>query len=453
VNGAIVLHEGGAPGRLPPSNVEAEAALLGSALLDREVIGRVSALVEPRDFYRERHGVIFEAMARLHERNEPIDYLTLISELDQDGRLELAGGVMFLSELLSVVPTPVHADHYARLVATAATMRRLISVGGKIAEIGFSGQGASDTAIERAEQLLFDVARKGSGGDFLRLSDALTTYLDDLTASQSSDQTRPSSGTPSGFMDLDRIVPGGFQRSNLIVLAARPGMGKTSLSLAIAANAAEVGAKVAIFSLEMSTPELVGRLLSMQSGIEVTRLRSGHMNDNESRKLGRALGRLAEAEIYLDDTPNISVTALRTKARRLDQQIGLDLIIVDHLQLVEGKSYGQNRVQEVSDISRQLKGLARDRHVPVILLSQLSRAVEQRNPKIPVLSDLRDSGAIEQDADLVIFIYRDDYYNRDSEKQGIADLHIAKHRNGSTGQVSLLFNARTTRFLDLEAYQ
>ncbi len=441
------------PDRLPPHNVEAEEAVLGSVLLDREVIGRLSGVVEPRDFYRERNGLVFETMLGLYDRHEPVDYLTLINELDRLERLEEAGGVAYLSGLLGVVPTPIHAEHYAKIVADSAFMRRLISAGGKIAAIGFQNQYPTDEALEKCEQLLFDVANKKATRDFESLSDILRAYLDELALVREGEGM--TYGVPTGFQDLDKITVGGLQRSDLVILAARPSMGKTSLALGIAANAGiKFKATSAVFSLEMSGAQLAARLLATESGIETTRLRTGQLTEAEGRKLGHALGLLAEAPIYIDDTPGISVTSLRAKTRRLHAEVPLDLVIVDHLQLMTaGEGTGMNRVNEMSEISRQLKGLARELHVPVIALSQLSRAVEQRSPKIPILSDLRESGSIEQDADLVMFIYRDDYYNKDSEKQGIADIHIAKHRNGPTGQISLLFNQKTTKFIDLEVYR
>jgi replicative DNA helicase len=859
--------------RLPPHNVEAEEAVLGSALLDREVVGRVASVLDPKDFYRERNGLIYQAMLDLYERHEPVDYLTLINELDRTGRLEEAGGVVFLSGLLGVVPTPIHAEHYAKIIADTAFMRRLIQAGGKIAAIGFQNQFDTEVALEKSEQILIDVANKRANQSFQPLSEILREYLDQLALLREGEQIRY--GVPSGFVDLDKLTAGGFQRSDLIVLAARPSMGKcltwdtpildgqtgevmsiqeayrrgqagqpvhvvslssdgqavvvrpsafvddgvkpvfrvrtragreirttlshpfltvagwrrleslsagdkiaaprelpvfgieaiaeakvcllayllgdggltgrspkftnacdavlvdvarhaadfgvrahraesadraptlclctdrgrpnplsewlrelglmgkgaaqkfipglvyrlpehqlalflnrlfatdgavgltpgmervsyssvsrrlidgvrhlllrfgiqakvrrrlikyrggvrpshelellsaesirrfaarigvfgprgdavaelverrartlkrwtidtlplgiwetvdaervglswadisrrcgrasnhnwhahrrsprretiltiadalesrvlrtsalantywdeivaiepdgvdqvydlsipethnfaagdfwvhnTSLALGIAANAAlKFRATIAIFSLEMSKGQLAARLLATESGVDTTRLRTARLSDAESRKLGAALGLLAEAPIYIDDTPGISVTNVRAKTKRLQLDVPIDLVIVDHLQLMTSGQGGENRVQEMSEISRQLKVLARELNVPVLALSQLSRAVESRSPKIPILSDLRESGAIEQDADVVVFIYRDDYYNKDSDKQGIAELHIAKHRNGPTGQISLLFNNRTTKFLDLEVYR
>jgi len=439
--------------RLPPHNVEAEEAVLGSALLDREVIGHVASILDPADFYRERNGLVYQTMLDLYDRHEPVDYLTLISELDRGGHLDDAGGVVFLSGLLGIVPTPIHAEHYARIVADSAFMRRLISAGGKIAALGFQNQYEPDVALEKSEQILFDVARRRAHADFEPLSDVLRDYLDQLALLREGEQIRY--GVPTGFVDLDKITAGGFQRSDLVILAARPSMGKSSLAMGIAANAAlKFKATVAIFSLEMSKAQLAARLLAMESGVDTTRLRTARITDAENRRIGHALADLAQAAVYVDDTPGISVTSVRAKTRRLNNQVPrLDLVIVDHLQLMISGQRGENRVQEMSEISRQLKALARELNISVLAVSQLSRAVEQRSPHIPILSDLRESGSLEQDADVVIFIYRDDYYNKDSEKQGIAELHVAKHRNGPTGQVSLVFNSRTTKFLDLEVFR
>jgi len=438
------------PERLPPHNLEAEEAVLGSVLLDREVIGRIAGTLAPSDFYRERHALVYQAMLNLYEQHEHVDYLTLLDELDRSEKLEQAGGFVFLSSLLGVVPTPIHAGQYARMVADTAFMRRLISAGGKIATIGFQYQYDPATALEKAEQILFDVDRKRATGEFMALSDVLRDYLDRLAALQ--DEPDARYGVPCGFTDLDRALVGGFQRSDLILLAARPSIGKTSLGLGIVANAAtQFKAVSAVFSLEMSKEQLAARLLSVESGVDATKLRSGQIDDQESRKLGHALGLLAEAPIYIDDTPGISVMSLRSKARRLHQDVPLDLIVVDHIQLVTTEERGGDRVSAMTVISQQLKALARELHVPVIALSQLNRSVESRNPKIPILSDLRESGSLEQDADVVIFMYREDYYDRDSERPGVTDLHIAKHRNGPTGQVSLLFNQRTTKFLDCDS--
>jgi replicative DNA helicase len=436
--------------QLPPRNVEAEQALLGSVLLDRDVIGLAVGIVGADDFFDIRNGAIFRAMAALFERHVHIDYVTLIDELDRQGGLDEAGGIVYVSELLGAVPTPVHAEQYAQIVADAAFMRRIISAAGRIAELGFQQQYSPDEVLERCEQLIMDAARGRTLQGFEQLSVVLREYINQLSIRREADAL--DAGIPTGFTDLDRLLVGGLQRSDLVIVAARPGMGKTSLALAFSMNAAlRQKARVAIFSLEMSKGQLAGRLLAMHSGIDNTRLRSARLSDIEQRRLGLSLGELAEAEIYIDDTPGLNVTALRAKAKRLTNDVAVDVIIVDHLQLMSGGRGGENRVQEMSEISRQLKGLARELHVPVVAISQLSRAVESRSPKIPILSDLRESGSIEQDADVVMFVYRDDYYNReDSEKPGVADLIIGKHRNGPTGQVALMFDGRTTRFVEPE---
>ncbi len=382
--------------QLPPHNVDAEEAVLGSILLDREAISLTAAFLEARDFYRDRNGLVYQTMLDLYDRHEPIDYLTLISELDRSGRIEQVGGVAYLSGLLGVVPTPVHVERYARLVSDSAFMRRLISAGGKIAAIGFQNQFEPDVALERSEQLLFEVANRRARGDFQPLSEILREYLDQLALVREGEQIRY--GVPTGFIDLDKITAGGFQKSDLVILAARPSMGKSSLALNIASNAAlKFKATVAVFSLEMSKGQLAARLLATESGVDTTRLRTAQLSEVESRRLGNALALLAEAKIYVDDTPSVSVTNVRARTRRLYADVPLDLVIVDHLQLMTSGRSGENRVQEMSEISRQLKALARELNIPVLALSQLSRAVESRSPKIPILSDLRESGCLTGD--------------------------------------------------------
>ena len=427
--------------------------MLGAALIDREAIGRVAPFLRTDDFYRERNGSIYAAMLALYDRREPVDYMTLSDELSRAGQLEAVGGILYLGRLLEVVPTSLHIEEYGHIVERTALMRRLISAGGKIAALGYADAYDVDTTLEKAEQLLFGVSQKRLTRDFESLSDILRAYLEQLEQLQEGERTRY--GVPTGFIDLDRLT-GGLQRSDLVILAARPSMGKTSLALNVAANAAlRYKATIAMFSLEMSKSQLAARLLSTESGVDSSRLRGGRLNETEVRKLGHALDVLSEAPIYVDDSPGLSIMDVRLKARRLhaDTERGVDLIIVDYLQLIEGSRGRDNRVHEISEISRALKGLARELHVPVLALSQLSRAVESRTPHIPMLSDLRESGSIEQDADVVMFIYREDHYNKDSEKKGIAEIHIAKHRNGPVGQVSLLFNERSTKFVDLEPFR
>jgi replicative DNA helicase len=436
--------------RLPPHNVDAEESVLGSVLIDREAIGRVAATLRPEDFYRERNATIYAAMLALYERGEPVDYLTLADELQRMGKYEAVGGLPYLAQLLVAVPTSVHIEHYARIVERTAVMRRLISVAGEIARIGFQDTYDVDAAVAEAAQKVLAVGQRRAGRDFKPLRDVLTEYFEQLQALAAGEGSRY--GVPTGFIDLDKIT-GGLQRSDLVLLAARPSVGKTSLALCLAANAAvRFHMTTAIFSLEMSNAQIAARLLSMESGIDSARLRQGQLNQPELRKLHHALTVLADAPIFLDDTPAIPITQLRLKAERLHLETHLDLIIVDYLQLVTAGK-GENRVNEISEISRSLKRLARDLNVPVVALSQLSRAVESRSPHIPMLSDLRESGSLEQDADVVLFIYREDVYNKETEKKGIAEIHIAKHRNGPTGVVNLLFQERTTKFVDLEPFR
>jgi replicative DNA helicase len=436
---------------LPPHSIEAEEAVLGSIFIDRDAIGQVAPFLRAEDFYRERNGAVFRAMVALYDRHEPVDYLTVVDELERMGAYEDVGGLRYLSGLLSVVPTSAHVEQYGRIVERTAVMRRLIQAAGKIAQLGYQDSHDVDIVLEKAEQILLAVAQRRASRDFQSLADVLQEYLEQLEQLRAGERTKY--GIPTGFIDLDKIT-GGFQRSDLIILAARPSLGKTSLALNIAANSAlDARATVAIFSLEMSKAQLAARLLSMQSGVDSTRLRTARLSEIESRKLGHALGVLSEAAIYVDDTPSISIMELRSKARRLHADVhnGLDLVVVDYLQLATSGTR-DNRVQEISEISRSLKALARELNVPVLALSQLSRAVESRSPHIPMLSDLRESGSIEQDADVVLFIYREDVYNKETERKGIADILIAKHRNGPTGQISLLFMEKNTKFVDLAPY-
>lgn len=441
-------------GVIPPCDTDAEEALLGSVLIDCEAITRVAGFLRVEDFYRERHGTIYAAMLALHQRRESIDFVTLQSELTTQGRLESVGGLLTLGRLLEVVPTSLHAEQYGRLIERAAIQRRLISTGSKIAALGYQADANLDQTFERAEQMLVEVAARRSGTkSFESIGDVLRAYLDQLESMQAG-ETTTEYGVPTGFMDLDHLL-GGLQQSDLIILAARPAMGKTSLALNIAASAAlRFGAAVGMFSLEMSAQQLAARLLSTETGIDSTRLRGGRLNEHESRRLAHALGILSESRIYVDDSATLSILELRARALRLKADQGCDLLIVDYLQLLGGSRGGRdNRVQEISEISRALKALARELHIPVLALSQLSRAVEQRSPHIPMLSDLRESGSIEQDADVVMFIYREEVYVKDSENKGIAELYIAKHRNGPIGQVRLFFNERTTQFANIEPFR
>jgi replicative DNA helicase len=436
--------------REPPHSLDAEFSVLGSLLIDRDAIIRVAAFLKQDDFYRAGNGHIYQAILDLYNRREPPDFVTVVDELERRELIDQVGGVGYLTELMNAVPTAVHVEYYGRIVERTSTLRRLIHAGTEIANIGFDDSSDVEEALDRAEQELFNVSQRRTNRDFVSIGQVLEGYFDKLDFLQ---QHRGEvMGVPSGFADLDKLT-GGMQRSDLIILAARPSIGKTALQLGFAHNAAvKSGKSVAIFSLEMSAEQLVQRLLSMETGVDAQRLRLGYIDDAEWEQISRAFGRLAEANIFIDDTPGISVMEVRSKARRLMAESGLDFVIVDYLQLMQGRR-SENRVQEISDISRGLKGLARELDVPVLALSQLSRAVESRADHRPMLSDLRESGSIEQDADIVMFIYREDAYDPETEKKGIAELIVSKHRNGPTDTVHLRFFERQARFADLELYR
>src|SRR5882762_1763992 len=435
---------------LPPHSIQAEEAVLGSILTNPASIVRVSDFLKPEDFYQQRNKHVFRAMLSLFTDGKPIDYHSTADSLEQQGTYETAGGLLYLSELNLATPSAAHIEHYGRIVERTSIMRQLIAKAQTIAEIAYRDNLAPEVALEKAEQLIYGIAEKRVTRDFRSLEDVLTEYMEQIEALQEGEATRY--GIPTGYMDLDKLL-GGFQRTDLIILAARTSVGKTSFALNLAVNAAvKNNATVAIFSLEMSAEQLASRLLSMESGVHSPRIRSANLNEQESRKLDAAMNHLARAPIWVDDTPSIPIMELRSKARRLAAEHTLDMIVVDYLQLIASEG-GESRVQELGQISRALKALARELRVPILALSQLSRAVEQRTPHIPQLSDLRESGALEQDADVVLFIYRDEKYNPDTDKKGVADIIVAKHRNGPTGQVQLLFLERTTKFLDLEVYR
>lgn len=435
-----------------PANIEAERAVLGALMIDPDAIVKVANFLRAQDFYRERHGWIYDAMTALNERHEPLDFVTLNDELERRGQLEDVGGPAYLTDLISTTPTAIYVDHYARIVERTAVLRRLISAAGKIAELAYDESQDVDEVVDRAEQIVFGISESRIHRDLTPIRAIISDVVERIDFLTRNRDTLM--GVPTGFTLLDRLL-GGLQKSDLIILAARPGMGKSSLALSVALNASRRNnARVAVFSLEMSNEQLVQRLLSMETAIDSHRLRMGHVNEEEWPILMEAANMLGAAPIYIDDTPGITVNDLRTKARRLYAENGLDLLIIDYMQLMTGAAGGggrnENRQQEISYISRSLKALARELNVPVIALSQLSRAVESRNDKRPMLSDLRESGSIEQDADVVLFIYREDYYVEDSERQNIADVLIAKHRHGSTGNVSLYFRKELTQFRDLE---
>jgi replicative DNA helicase len=440
----------GAPLKSVPANLDAERAVLGALMIDPDAIIKIANFLRAEDFYRERHAWIYDAIATLNERREPLDFVTLVDELERRGKLEEVGGPAYLTDLIAGTPTAIYVDHYARIVERTAVLRRLISAAGKIAELAYDESQDVDDVVDRAEQIIFGVSESRIHRDLLpirAIMSRVVEHIDFLTRNRDT-----LMGVPTGFTLLDRLL-GGLQKSDLIILAGRPGMGKTSFALSIAQNAAKrYGARVAVFSLEMSNEQLVQRLLSMETGIDSHRLRLGDVHEEEWPILLEAANLLSSTSIFIDDTPAASVTEVRTKARRLYAEHDLDMILIDYMQLMSGPSGGrnENRQQEISFISRSLKALARELNVPVIALSQLSRAVEARSDKRPMLSDLRESGSIEQDADVVLFIYREDYYIEDSDRQNIADVLVAKHRHGSTGNVSLYFRKELTQFRDLE---
>ena len=435
---------------LPPHSIQAEEAVLGSVLKNPASIVRVSDFLRPEDFYQQRNRHVFRAMLALFTDGVPIDYHSTADRLQQQGVYEASGGLLYLSELNLATPSAAHIEHYGRIVERTSIMRQLIGKAQTIAEIAYRDNLDAETALEKAEQLILSVSERRVTRDFGPLDEVLSEYMEQVQALKEGEFSRYAIQT--GYADLDKLL-GGFQRTDLIILAARTSVGKTSLALNLAVNAAvKHNVTVAIFSLEMSAEQLASRLLSMESGVDSARIRSPHLSDQESRKLDAAVNHLAKAPIWVDDTPAIPIMELRSKARRLAAEHGVDLIVVDYLQLVASDG-SESRVQELGQVSRALKALARELRVPILALSQLSRAVEQRTPHIPQLSDLRESGAIEQDADVVLFIYRDEKYNPDSDKKGIADIIVAKHRNGPTGKVQLLFLERTTKFLDLELYR
>ncbi|NMG22210.1 replicative DNA helicase [Brasilonema bromeliae] len=429
--------------RLPPQNIEAEEAILGGILLDPEAMSRVSDRLIPEAFYLNPHKDIYQAAVRLHTQGKPTDLLAVINWLNDHDMLSRVGGRNKLISLVDRTVSAVNIDALADLVMEKYLRRRLIKGGNEIVHLGYQTETELPTVLDEAEQKVFSITQERSQVGLVHISNTLINTFQDI---ETRHQGIALPGIPCGFYDLDGMTSG-FQRSDLIIVAGRPSMGKTAFCLNLAHNiAASYKLPVAIFSLEMSKEQLAQRLLASEAGIETGYLRSGRISQTQWEPLSRAIGMLSDMPIHIDDTPNITVTEMRSQARRLQTELNteLGLIIIDYLQLMEGA--GDNRVQELSKITRNLKGLARELNVPVIALSQLSRGVESRTNKRPMLSDLRESGSIEQDADLVIMLYRDDYYNSDTADRGIAEVIIAKHRNGPTGTVKLLFDPQLTKF-------
>ena len=437
-------------GKVPPQSLDAEMSLLGAVLIDEEVLADASEHVGAEDFYDKRHSMIFGAMMRLYERHKPVDLLTLTDELQKKDQLAEVGGSAYLTELTNYVPTAAHASSYAEIVAQKAVRRRLIKASADISQLGFDENTTPQELLEKAEAELFSVSDQSLKQDLVSLESILTDSFDRIEElHRNKGQLR---GIRTGYRDLDTMTAG-LQRSDLIIIAARPAMGKTTLVTNLAYNVATIEKKpVLFFSLEMSKEQLTDRMLADASGVDSWNIRTGNLSDNDWAKLSEAMGEMAEAPIFIDDTPGLSVLEMRTKARRAmhDQQLGL--VIVDYLQLMQANgNHNGNRVQEVSEISRGLKLIARELNVPVIALSQLSRSVESRTPPVPQLADLRESGSIEQDADIVSFIYRPGYYEPDNpEFQNITDLIIAKHRNGPVGKIQLYFHPERLRFMSLD---
>ncbi len=435
---------------IPPQNLEAEESVLGAMMISPGAIGAVSEILDADDFYRESHAKIYRAALGLYAKGEPVDAITLVDELEERGDLEAAGGRVRIHELAALVPATANAAHYARIVREMATLRGLIRAGTEISRLAWERDGETPTLVDRAEQIVFDLSQQRVTTDFTPMDELLKESFERITAlyEAGADVT----GTPSGFRDLDRITSG-FQPGNLVIVAARPSMGKSAFSLCMAANLAiRDNVPVGLFTLEMSKAEVTQRLLCSEAKVDSSRLRSGRLGADDWPRLVAAGDKLAKAPIYVDDSGLLNMTEIRSKARRLkSRHPELGLIVLDYLQLMSAGAAIEHRVQEVSQISRQLKVLARDLDVPIVALSQLSRAVEQRADKRPMLSDLRESGSIEQDADLVVFIYRDEYYNDESDQQGVAEVIVSKHRNGPTDAIKLSFLKRYAKFADLAA--
>lgn len=433
--------------KIPPQNTDAEASLLGALLIDADAVVKIADVVRAEDFYEERHQRIYEAVTTLYEKHSPIDVLTLSNQLKGTGFLDMVGGSSYLTELTNFVPTATHVEQYADIVSQKSLRRRLIKASQDIVGLGYDEARSLQELIEEAETRLFEVSQRHVKQDISSIETILSESFDRLDELHK--DKGKIRGVPTGFKDLDNILAG-LQRSDLFILAARPSMGKTALALNLAHNiAVKSNEAVLIFSLEMSKEQLVDRMLSMESGVDAWALRTGNLTDSDFEKIGQAMGTLSEAQIYIDDSPGITVSDLRTKARREAHLRPIGLVIVDYLQLMSGGSrFGGdgNRVQEISEISRGLKAIARELNVPLIALSQLSRSVESRHPQIPQLADLRESGSIEQDADVVAFIYREEYYNPETDRKNITDIFIKKHRNGPTGAVELYFDREKQRF-------
>lgn len=442
--------------KIPPHSKEAEQSVLGSILIDKDAIIKIADLLKPEDFYYDIHKIIYEAVGDLFNRHDPIDLLTLANLLEERKQIEIIGGPAYLAELTSIVPTSTHIFNYAQIVKNKSTLRKMIKAGNMIAACGYDEDENIESLLEKSEKEVFGISQTFLKDRFVHIKEILDKRYEEFAALHHAEEKDKVKGIPTGYTGLDKILSG-LQPSDLIILAARPSMGKTALALSIAQKIAIESHKkktIGIFTLEMSKEQLVDRLFCSILGVDSWKLQHGRLNDRDFQNMGEAMDKLNQAPIYIDDSVGMSITQLKAKARRLQMEHGLDMIIIDYLQLMSGSnsSYQANRVQEISEISRSLKELGRELHVPIIALSQLSRAVELRNPKIPQLSDLRESGAIEQDADVVIMLYRKDYYeeNLSEEEAGITEVFIRKHRNGPIGKAELRFDKTQMRFFDID---
>jgi replicative DNA helicase len=435
--------------RIPPQNIEAEQAVLGAIFLEPSTLTLASEILVPEDFYRAAHQKIFNVMLKLADKGEPVDLVTVTAELADAKLLEEVGGVSYLSDLANSVPTAANIEYYARIVEEKSLLRRLIRTATNIAQDGYTREDEIDVLLNEAERSILEVSQRKRTGMFQNIKDILVQTYDNIEMLHN--RKGEITGIPTGFTELDRMTAG-FQRSDLIIVAARPSVGKTAFALNIAQNVAtKTDENVAIFSLEMSAQQLVMRMLCAEGNINAQNLRTGSLTPEDWGKLTMAMGSLSNAGIYIDDTPGIRVSEIRAKCRRLKQEKGLGMVLIDYLQLIQGSGRNrENRQQEVSEISRSLKALARELDVPVIALSQLSRSVEQRQDKRPMMSDIRESGSIEQDADIVAFLYRDDYYDKETENKNIIEIIIAKQRNGPVGTVQLAFIKEYNKFVNLE---
>lgn len=437
--------------RVPPHSIEAEQSVLGALMLDKEAVIRVADILRKEDFYKDAHGIIYQAMLDLYEEREPIDVLSVSNKLEEKKLLDVVGGSGYLASLVSQTPSAQNILHYARLTQKKSTLRKLIAVANQIGELGYKESENLQDILDEAEQKLFKISQKYIKKEFVPIKSVLEEAFNRIDELHKSGHDLR--GVPSGFSDIDNILAG-FQRSDLVILAARPSIGKTTLALDFARLVGKISkVPVGIFSLEMSSDQLVDRMIAAEAGIDLWKLRTGKLktgpDSDDFQKIGVAMGTLSEAPIFIDDTSSANIMQLRTLARRLQAEHNLGMIIIDYLQLMEGRSK-ENRVQEISEISRGLKNLAKELNIPILALSQLSRGVENRTDQIPKLSDLRESGSIEQDADVVMFLYREDRYKPDSPNKGIVELIIAKHRNGPLGKVPLFFDEASTTFRQLE---